>query len=138
MKKQIALLLIISFLIGVTGCLKIERPDATGTQTEDILTSPYGDVIPTYENVDYTDLDASLFKRDVNGRMYYDASDIKSFIGIDVSVFQGDVDWTAVKNDGVDFAMLRVGYRGYGPEGKLGTDAKFEENYREFKNFEEN
>ena len=32
--------------------------------------------------------------------------------GIDVSVHQGAIDWTAVAADGIEFAMIRVGYRG--------------------------
>ena len=32
------------------------------------------------------------------------------FKGIDVSQFQGDIDWNAVKADGIDFAMIRTGY----------------------------
>lgn len=32
-------------------------------------------------------------------------------LGIDVSKYQGTIDWEAVKNAGVDFAMIRVGYR---------------------------
>lgn len=32
-------------------------------------------------------------------------------IGIDVSKFQGTIDWAAVADAGVDFAMVRVGYR---------------------------
>ena len=34
-------------------------------------------------------------------------------LGIDVSKYQGGINWTAVAGDGVDFAMLRLGYRGY-------------------------
>ena len=33
--------------------------------------------------------------------------------GIDVSSYQGDIDWEAVAADGITFAMIRVGYRGY-------------------------
>ena len=33
--------------------------------------------------------------------------------GVDVSVYQQDIDWQAVAADGVDFAMIRLGYRGY-------------------------
>lgn len=33
--------------------------------------------------------------------------------GIDVSKWQGDIDWTAVKNSGVEFVIVRVGYRGF-------------------------
>ena len=32
--------------------------------------------------------------------------------GIDVSKWQGKIDWSAVKADGVDFAFIRIGYRG--------------------------
>lgn len=42
--------------------------------------------------------------------------------GIDVSRWQGNINWTAVAADKVDFAILRLGYSG-------GTDKKFEEYY---------
>ena len=32
-------------------------------------------------------------------------------LGIDVSKFQGTIDWAAVANAGIDFAMIRIGYR---------------------------
>lgn len=51
-----------------------------------------------------------------------------SYKGIDVSVHQGDIDWTKVAEDKVEFAMIRAVYRGYGAEGNLVTDKKFVEN----------
>ena len=51
-------------------------------------------------------------------------------VGIDVSTFQGDIDWSAVKNSGVKFVMIRCGYRGYGTEGNLVIDSKFENNIK--------
>ena len=49
--------------------------------------------------------------------------------GIDVSQFNGNINWTAVKNSGgVDFAMIRCGYRGYGT-GVMVMDTKFSENF---------
>lgn len=30
--------------------------------------------------------------------------------GVDVSTFQGNIDWPSVKNDGIDFAMIRASY----------------------------
>jgi len=33
--------------------------------------------------------------------------------GIDVSVFNGDINWKQVAQSGVDYAMIRLGYRGY-------------------------
>ena len=38
----------------------------------------------------------------------------ESYVGVDVSAFQHDINWKAVKQSGVDFAMLRLGYRGWG------------------------
>ena len=47
--------------------------------------------------------------------------------GIDVSKFQGSIDWNAVKADGITFAIIRCGYRGYGT-GALVEDATFRQN----------
>ena len=49
--------------------------------------------------------------------------------GIDVSKHQGTIDWNLVAQDGVEFAFIRVGYRGYGT-GKLMEDEFFEENIK--------
>ena len=48
--------------------------------------------------------------------------------GIDVSQWQGTIDWAKVKAAGVEFALIRAGLRGYAPEGKLAEDARFREN----------
>lgn len=42
--------------------------------------------------------------------------------GVDVSYYQGEVDWKQVKASGIEFAIIRLGYRGYGQEGKLVED----------------
>ena len=47
--------------------------------------------------------------------------------GIDVSKFQGTIDWNAVAADGITFAIIRCGYRGYG-SGALVEDATFRRN----------
>ena len=43
--------------------------------------------------------------------------------GIDVSKWNGTIDWATVKNQGVEFAMIRTGY------GRTGIDEQFENNY---------
>ena len=45
--------------------------------------------------------------------------------GIDVSYYQSDIDWEKVKNAGYDFAIIRIGYRGYGSSGVLKEDTAF-------------
>ncbi len=60
---------------------------------------------------------------------YLTDGQVTSHKGIDVSSHQGDIDWEKVAADGVEFAIIRVGFRGYGT-GKLVEDEKFEDNIR--------
>lgn len=53
----------------------------------------------------------------------------KSKAGIDVSKWNGEIDWDKVKNAGVEFAIIRAGYRG-SVSGSLVQDPRFEENMR--------
>ena len=46
--------------------------------------------------------------------------------GIDVSKHQGLINWSRVRDDGVEFAIIRIGYGGSAPV----KDEKFEENYK--------
>lgn len=48
----------------------------------------------------------------IKGRKYYfsDTGALKSKTGIDVSQYQGKIDWEQVKKDGVEFAIIRLGY----------------------------
>ncbi len=48
--------------------------------------------------------------------------------GIDVSEFQGEIDWKKVKAAGIDFAMIRIGFRGYGDAGALIIDEHCRQN----------
>ena len=70
------------------------------------------------------------FSLNNRGHMSYTVNgDTCSYLGIDVSSFQGDINWQLVREDGVEFAFLRAGYRGYGEEGNIRADEKFEANY---------
>lgn len=50
-------------------------------------------------------------------------------IGIDVSKWQGYIDWKRVKESGIEFAMIRVGYRG-SSVGNIVMDPYFEQNIK--------
>ena len=50
-------------------------------------------------------------------------------VGIDVSKWNGTIDWTAVKNSGIDYAIIRCGYRG-SSQGSLIEDPKFAANIK--------
>ncbi len=47
--------------------------------------------------------------------------------GIDVSVFQGEIDWEKVKNSGIKFAMIKIGYSG-SDTGRIFKDANYRKN----------
>lgn len=48
-------------------------------------------------------------------------------LGIDVSKWNGKIDWTAVKKSGISYVIIRSGYRGYG-SGVLVEDPTFKAN----------
>lgn len=50
-------------------------------------------------------------------------------IGIDVSQWQGDIDWSKVESAGIEFAFIRIGYQ-VGFDGELILDPYFEQNIR--------
>ena len=60
--------------------------------------------------------------------VYTENGQATSYKGIDVSKYNGAIDWSKVAADGVEFAFIRVGIRGYGAEGRLVEDEGFEEN----------
>lgn len=59
-----------------------------------------------------------------NGVRTYSSGGVTGVAGIDVSSYQKNVDWQAVKAAGIEFAMIRLGYRGY-VSGKLDLDDCF-------------
>ncbi len=65
-----------------------------------------------------------------NGRFQYVENDqVVSHMGIDVSKYQGKINWQKVAADGVEFAFLRLGLRGY-ESGKLVEDETFAANIK--------
>ena len=66
-------------------------------------------------------------------RLVYQGSEFRTRFGIDVSAYQNrasenqTIDWEAVAGDGVEFAMVRVGLRGYST-GAISEDAFYRQN----------
>lgn len=66
-----------------------------------------------------------------NGELTYSENgEVISKKGIDVSRYQGNIDWEKVAAEGVEFAIIRVGIRGYGQEGNIVLDEKFAQNVK--------
>lgn len=61
---------------------------------------------------------------EINNIRYYYHSGYEGRPGVDVSSYQTDIDWQAVKEAGIEFAMIRAAYRGW-TSGALSTDECF-------------
>ncbi len=79
------------------------------------------------DGVDRNVYDSEAFVQQENGWITYEKNGTKALQGIDVSVYQGDIDWQTVADAGVDFAIIRVGYRGYS-QGAIQADTNFQKN----------
>ena len=87
----------------------------------------------------YAPIDRSLPQSDYDWRNLVEVSEVPrevqyvadgetvSIKGIDVSTYQGDIEWDKVAAAGVKFAFIRLGYRGY-ESGLLVKDDKFDQN----------
>lgn len=83
--------------------------------------------VPVLSGVDPSPYSPALFQKNDDGYMEYLDDAVESWRGIDVSFYQGDIDWERVKAAGVDFAIIRLGYRGY-KVGNVMLDECFEQN----------
>ncbi len=75
---------------------------------------------------------ATATKSKYTGKTYNHNAALSNYVvvdGIDVSTFQGNIDWKKVKADGIDFAIIRAGGRFY-QSGGLYSDDKFVSNMK--------
>lgn len=92
-------------------------------------TEPYSaEPEPTLPPPEANPLTAEDFSVDEQG--FISCSAVPYSMGIDVSAFQGEIDWQQVKDAGVDFVMIRVGGRGWGEAGTLYADSRAQEYYK--------
>ena len=120
-----------------------EEPDTPAIQPGDVYTPGAttgknilysGKEIPIYEGREPLQLYEGDFYWN-NGRLTYTGGDFDTRFGIDVSAYQNrasgeskTIDWDAVRDDGVEFVMVRVGYRGTGQAGTLNQDEFYARN----------
>lgn len=121
---------------GRKGVLdSIKESLENGNTVISVLKSLYPEYIVVAANSKYNfvEINDELAKNNFNidnlsedelGRYVYSSDgELTSRFGIDVSSHQGDIDWEAVKAEGVEFVFVRAVYRGYGT-GKLVIDEK--------------
>ena len=88
-----------------------------------------------HEGIPASGLAQEDFRRDTNDdgsdgvRVRYLGAEYATRWGVDVSNHQGTIDWAALKRQGIDFAYLRLGLRGYGEKGSLYPDRSFDSYY---------
>lgn len=83
---------------------------------------------PFHKELKLSSIESSLFVKDEEtGFIHYTSADgtVTSHVGVDLSTFQKKVDWDRVKGAGIEFAILRCAFRGYGAEGNLVEDNMF-------------
>ncbi len=113
--------------------LKNKPTTPTPTPTPDKPFDPktqfkYGNkVIDIVPDVPKSPYNAELFYQQ-DGRTYYNSSKYRYETGIDVSSYQGNIDWNKVKADGIDFAIIRIGGRGWGSAGDFYEDSHYRQN----------
>jgi len=96
-----------------------ERPPVTLPTVPDETEPP--ETLPEPEKNPYGKMDFQF-----EGR-YFGCLEEKTIPGVDVSTYQGNIDWHQVADSGIRFAMIRLGYRGYGT-GALVEDKYFRTN----------
>lgn len=101
--------------------------DTSSAPVYDTNSTPIYETVITYVYTGWQTIDGATYYFDKNGNkvtghqviegVAYTFSDegVRSgTIGIDVSKYQTGINWTKVKNAGINFVMVRCGYRGYG------------------------
>jgi len=84
------------------------------------------EIDPSKDDKDYLDMAEDTDKTEITKLM---TTAENATVGIDVSKYQGEIDWKKVAASGVKFAIIRCGYRGYST-GSLVIDPYFEKNIK--------
>ncbi len=83
---------------------------------------------PVLEEVEKHSLLEENFQKTEEGLMQYvENGAVTSHKGVDVSKYQGTIDWAAVKEEGIEYAFIRLGLRGY-ESAKIVLDEYYEAN----------
>lgn len=124
----VAVVVLVSVIILIQGprTSSVEVVSGAGS-TELVVNDMYeGNMtIPNY-NIPINQYEVDKFS-EKRGVVTYEGGD--SFVGINVNSQKGEIDWEQVAQNGVDFAMIRVGFRG-DKTGILEEDANFETNIK--------
>lgn len=110
----------------LTGCKGNTIVDPHAGQIQVLYGSDGLVWVDEQKNVPVSDFTPEDFTSD-GQYMRYTGTDYTAAYGIDVSEHQNNIDWAQVADSGVEFVMIRSGYRG-STEGQLYIDSYFREN----------
>lgn len=123
-KRLPALLLALAVCLSLCGC-RHEEPDPHAGMVE-VFNGASSDWITPHDAVPVSTLTQEEFSAD-GDVVCYGGTRYRAAQGVDVSYYQGEIDWPAVAASGVEFAFIRAGYRGY-THGDITEDERFREN----------
>ena len=109
--------------------LKYEVKDKSGNTTNKDLTFV---VVENYDNTPSRDDDYYGYTYTLFDDIQEKYKDQDVMLGIDVSVWQGDIDFNKVKEDGAEFVIMRMAYSG-GVDDEIGLDRYYEQNIKKAK-----
>ena len=115
MRRSLLLLLCLLFCLTAAGCAGFPAEPAPDPHAGQVLVADGrgGEYwVKDYETLPVMSLSASAFVPD-GEYINYIGTDAEALRGVDVSEHQGEIDWAAAAADGLDFAIVRVGYRGW-------------------------
>ena len=94
-----------------------------------VVTDKFGEIqkIKISANIKRHEWDFSNLDTSTNFKKYVAADGSVSKVGIDVSEHQGAINWESTAK-AIDFAFIRLGYRGYGSEGGIRLDGCYTAN----------
>ncbi len=141
------------FALLLTGCAGSETEETPGRNSDD-KTREVSDLnidaeteaeeepeilhfIDVYQNPYQVEINPDVEKHNYKAECFIHSGDLLAYegdenytyrLGVDVSEHQGYVDWQQLKDNGFDFAFIRLGYRGYGQEGNIRLDQEFRRN----------
>jgi len=124
-KRAGALALSAAMLLTLAACGEPEPDPHEGMAY--VNTGANWEWIYPAEGVAVSDFTQDDFTTNADGLPEYTGDAYDTRLGVDVSFYQGEIDWEAVAADGVEFAMIRCGYRG-SESGTIVVDEQFENN----------
>ena len=128
LKKPVILALVAAMLL-LSGCGLLRRgepvdPHAGMVQVFDGAQKAW---VRPWDGAALSNLTEEDFAAAEDGTVNYSGTHFRVQQGVDVSYYQGEIDWNAVAASGVEFAYIRAGFRGY-TSGEIFADERWEQN----------